>query len=217
MKKQNERGALIVEASIVFPVMFLIIFFMIFAGNAYLQKSRIEAITNHYAIMGAAYCADPQLSHVEDGKLPSVSELNVQPYRLFSFDGAGDIAGKVETLIDQSIKSMGTGLFRGMEPQDIKISADYSAGFLYSTFSVDVSYNIAIPIRLLGMDDFILYRVSSHTQMPVTDSVELIRNIDMVWDYMERLGLDEKVNGIRGKIDEVMGNVDKWFSNGKEK
>lgn len=30
----DERGALIVEASIVFPTMFLAIFFMLFVGNA---------------------------------------------------------------------------------------------------------------------------------------------------------------------------------------
>lgn len=34
----DERGALIVEASIVFPTMFLAIFFMLFVGNAYTQK-----------------------------------------------------------------------------------------------------------------------------------------------------------------------------------
>ena len=35
--KESERGMVIVEATIVFPVMFLVIFLMLFTGNAYLR------------------------------------------------------------------------------------------------------------------------------------------------------------------------------------
>ena len=71
--KKNESGVVFVEASVVFPVMFLVIFLMIYAGNAYLQKARVEAIVTEIAIDGAAYCADPMSRDVEAGKIPSVS------------------------------------------------------------------------------------------------------------------------------------------------
>ena len=43
-KIKNEKGALIVEASIVFPTMFFILMFLFVVGNAYVQKCRIEEI-----------------------------------------------------------------------------------------------------------------------------------------------------------------------------
>ena len=54
----DERGALIVEASIVFPTMFLAIFFMLFVGNAYTQKCKVEDIVVSAVLEGAAKCAD---------------------------------------------------------------------------------------------------------------------------------------------------------------
>lgn len=90
-KKKSESGMVIVEATIVFPVMFLVIFLMLFAGNAYLQKCRIESLVNSYALEAAAYCADPMVENAISGTFPSVSELHVYPYRYFDPNGVGDI------------------------------------------------------------------------------------------------------------------------------
>lgn len=205
MNKKHESGALIVEASIVFPVMFLVIFFMIFAGNAYLQKCRVEAIINQCAIDGASYCADPQLQSVEGGTVPSVDSLEVYPYRFFSSTGVGDVEGEMESLIREKVGQMSSGLFSGMKPEDFTVQANYSNGILYATFSVDASYKIKIPVRLLGEKENIHLEVDTHVEMPVSDSTELIRNIDMIWDYMERYGVAEK-------IDEMVTAAKEWFN-----
>lgn len=204
MKNKNERGALIVEASIVFPVMFLIIFFMIFTGNAYLQKCRVEAIINQYAIDGASYCADPQLQKVEGGSIPTLDNLEVYPYRFFSATGVGDVGGKMAGQITKRVSEMSSGLFSGMKPKDVDVQANYSNGILYATFSVDASYKIEIPVRLLGDTENISLVVTTHVEMPVSNSAELIRNIDMIWDYMEKYGLAEK-------IEEMVAAAKEWF------
>ena len=216
MKKENERGALIVEASIVFPVMFLIIFFMIFTGNAYLQKCKVESIIYQYALDGAAYCADPQLKTVEAGNLPSLEGLDVYPYRYFGSDNSGfgaDIAADVENQIYTQVTGLSTGLFSGMKPvvKRSDIEAVYVNHFLYATFSVDASYKIEMPIRLLGDEDNMCLEVSTHVEIPVSDSVEMVRNIDMIWDYMERLGIAEEVNKFKDKLTEAMNKVNEWF------
>lgn len=216
MKNKNENGALIVEASIVFPVMFLIIFFMIFTGNAYLQKCRVEAIINQYAIDGAAYCADPQLSSVESGTIPALEGLNVYPYRYFSSSNSGysaDIASDVENNIYKKVTGLSSGLFSGMKPIMSKgdISAVYNSGFIYATFSVDATYKIEMPIRLLGDDENMHLDISTHVEIPVSDSVEMIRNIDMVWDYMERFGVAEKIEEAKTKLEEALDKVNDWF------
>ncbi len=205
MKNKNERGALIVEASIVFPVMFLVIFFMIFAGNAYLQKCRVEAIINQCAIDGASYCADPQLQDVERGSIPSLDNLEVYPYRFFSTNGVGNVEGDMEEQIEDRVSDMSSGLFSGMKPKDFKVQANYTNGILYATFSVDASYKIKIPVRLLGETENIHLNVTTHVEMPVSNSAELIRNIDMIWDYMEKYGLAEK-------IEEMVAAAKEWFN-----
>lgn len=204
MNNKNERGALIVEASIVFPVMFLVIFLMIFAGNAYLQKCRVEAIINQCAIDGASYCADPQLQQVEGGSVPSLDSLEVYPYRFFDSTGVGDVEGDMETLIKKRVSNMSSGLFSGMKPTNFTVQTNYSSGILYATFSVDASYKIKIPVRLLGETENFHLDVTTHVEMPVSDSTELIRNIDMIWDYMEKYGIAEK-------IEEMVTAAKEWF------
>lgn len=211
MKNKNERGSVIVEASIVFPVMFLVIFFMIYAGNAYLQKCRVEAIVNKYALTGAAYCADPQLLYAEGGSIPSVSELEVYPYRFFSSTGAADVETEIEKRIKNKVTTMSSGLFAGMKPKNFTVQADYSNSFLYATFSVDASYKIEIPIRMLGDTENISLKIDTYVEMPVSDSVELIRNIDMIWDYMERFGVAEKIEEAKSKLEDALDKVNDWF------
>ena len=105
MKKITERGALIVEASIIFPIMFLVIFVMLYTGNAYLQKCRVESIINQCALDAAAYCADPQLKTIESGKIPTLEGLEVYPYRQFSATGVGDLETEMEPQTNSSISS----------------------------------------------------------------------------------------------------------------
>lgn len=216
MKKKHERGAMVVEATIVFPVMFLVIFFMIFTGNAYLQKCRVESIIGQYAIDGAAYCADPQLKTIEGGKLPTLEDLKTYPYRYFSTKNAGyasDIATEIENNIYNKVTNLSTGLFSGMKPIMNKgdIHAVYNSSFLYATFKVDAIYKIEMPIRLLGDKDNMKLEISTHVEVPVSDSVEMIRNIDMIWDYMERFGVADKINEAKGKLTEAFDKVNKWF------
>lgn len=202
--KKEESGMVIVEASIVFPVMFLVIFLMIFAGNAYLQKCRVDAFVNGFALDAAAYCADPMLDDIEGGTIPSLEGLNVYPYRYFDANGVGDIETEIRSQLDTKIRNMSTGLFSNMEPANIVVNTEYNNAFLYSTFSIDVEYKIVMPIRLLGDSENISLDIATHADMPVSDNAEFIRNIDMVEDYMEKYGIIEKIKEMAEKVKE-------WF------
>ena len=52
------------EATIVFPVCLIIIMMLLYLGNVYYQKSRIESIVVEAVLDGAAYSADPLLKAV---------------------------------------------------------------------------------------------------------------------------------------------------------
>ena len=85
------------------------------------------------------------------------------------------------------------------------VNTKYNNGFIYSTFSVDVEYKIQIPVRLLGASDFIYMNISSHADMPVSDTTEFIRNVNMIEDYMQKYGVTEK-------IEEMINKAKEWFN-----
>ena len=118
-KDRKESGMLVVEATLVFPIMFLIVFIMIVLGNAYFQKSKVEGIIAEMTFYGAAQCADPLTKLVQDsGKVPKYDEADyeLEPYR-YIFGNMDDIEKDVKEQICKKIKDMNTGLFKGMEPR----------------------------------------------------------------------------------------------------
>ena len=192
MKNKTEHGALIVEASIVFPVMFLVIFFLIYAANAYFQRCRIESIINECAIEAAAYCSDPYLQAVERNELPDMN-TKIKPYRRFGSGAASQVESDTKKQIEERIKQLDSGHFGGMKPQNVEVATHYHSQFLYATFSVDASYRIELPVKLWGAKKNSSLKFSTHVEMPVSDTTELIRNLDMVWDYMERYGVVDEI------------------------
>lgn len=213
-KKGRESGMVIVEATIVFPVMFLVIFLMIFAGNAYLQKCRVEALVSEMAIDGAAYCADPMLDEVESGTIPAHTTKDIiQPYR-YLIGGMNDVEAEIETNLTTKISELSTGLFSNMKPSSAVVDVKYNNGFIYSTFSVEVEYKIEIPVRLLGASDYIALQISTRSDIPVSDTTELIRNIDMIEDYMEKFGVKEKLEEGKAKVTEMVEKAKEWFNKG---
>lgn len=204
-RMNREKGMTIVEASIVFPVMFLVIFLMIFTGNAYLQKCKIESCANQLAIKGASYCADPLLKSVEGGRIPSHTAHNVYPYRYLFTGEIGNIESQIKSEFNTAISKIGSGVFRGMKPTSLETNVKYNNGFIYSTFSIAVQYKVKIPIKLLGAEDFLYMKIATCVDMPVSDSTEFIRNADMVEDYVQRTGWADK-------IQEVIDSATKWMS-----
>ena len=206
MKKiSDNRGTVIVEATFVFPIMFFVIFIMMVAGNAYFQKCRVENLVNKCAIDGAAYCADPLLEKTEEGKsAPSAAKLNVQPYRYIT-GGMKDIVSNIEERVTKEIKGLSTVFFWGMEPKNKGVKAKFNNHILYATFSLEVKYEVIIPIRYLFDNENMKMSYSTRIEVPVSDVPEFIRNVDMVEDYYERLnsGGDGNDKGLKERVDMI--------------
>ncbi len=200
---KSEKGVMIVEATIVFPVMFLVIFLMLTAGNAYLQKCKVESFANQLALDGAAYCADPLLQSVEGGKIPNAASLHVKPYRYF-IGGMDDTVSEMSDKATEDIENMHTGLFSGMRPKSKGISVSFNNQYIYSTFRVSFSYEIKMPVRLLFARDNIKMQFKTCADVPISDSMEFIRNVDMIDDYLE-------TSGVKGKIEDVINKAKEWF------
>ena len=75
--KKDERGSLIVEASIVFPVTFLVVIFLLFVGNMYYQRSKAQAIFTESVIGYAAEESNPMLAYYKNnGAMVTLSSDN---------------------------------------------------------------------------------------------------------------------------------------------
>ena len=103
IKKSQEDGEVtIVEAVFIFPIMFIVLIFLIYLGNAYYIKAQVESIVAREAVSGAAYCADPFLSYIKNnGKAPGINDLEktggvwIEPYRFLvgGFGGGNGMIG----------------------------------------------------------------------------------------------------------------------------
>jgi hypothetical protein len=200
----GERGLVIIEAVIVFPVMFLVVFFMIFWGNAYYTKSKAEAVTRRAAIAGAAYCADPMLPAVsESGGIPEFGAQDIEPYR---YIGGIDLAGgAVGAAFAKDVEAIGTGLFSGMGPRSPEYGIEFRNMIICAEVTADLTYTVPVPIRLLGMEDILSMRVSAHAQAPVPDAPELIRNVNMAEDFLLQTGAADKLKSAINGAKQFLG------------
>lgn len=212
---KSERGALIVEATIVFPVCFIIIIMLLYLGNVYYQKSRIEAIVVEATLDGAAYCADPLLrsiSESESNTVPDLGSVDYEPYRYVGgiFGGMDKIEDSVSNLITARIKGLSTGLFSGMKPTGYDtggLEVEYKSSFIASSISVNLEYKVEMPIRLLGDQENLSVKFHTHTEVPVSDSTEFIRNVNMVEDLLEVTGVERKIKESIKKLKEGFDNI----------
>ncbi len=198
---KDQKGVVIIEATIVFPVMFFVLFFLIYFGNVFYEKSQIDSFVTEYAILGSQYCSDPLLSQIKANNGVVPDEIDVQPYR-YLFGGMSDIEKSIADGLTNSINGE-SSFFKNMQPV-IKTTGGKIASFnnyvLYSTFSVDVKYQITFPIRFLGENTPKVITASSRAEIPIGDCAEFIRNTDMAIDFIEDTIVGEKIAGVFGKI-----------------
>lgn len=199
-KMKQERGAVaIVEASFVFPIVFLVLFLLIYLGNAYYLKSHVDSLVEQYAIKGAAQCADPYL---QSSALPTSSSVDVKPYR-YVFTGYMDtVASSIASSAQGKLKT--SGLFSNM-PMRVTSSADANMKIFFSTFVVEAEYTIKIPINLFGTEIDLL-KFNSRSEVPICDVGEFIRNVDMAVDFVEsNKAIQEGIGKVKSFLDKIGG------------
>ena len=215
-KIKNEKGLVIVEAAIVFPVMFFVLFFILFIGNMYYEQAKVDSIVLTYATKGAQYVADPNLYSMDHGyTVPtSVRDVDVNPYRYITggaFDGViAEIERKVSDEVSDKITNSSL-IFFGNEKTRVLNNdiATFKNYVLYSTFVVQVNYEIKFPIRFLGESSPTIMKLSSRAEVAVNDVPEFIRNVDMVVDLVEDTGVGKGVANMFKKINSFIDKFSK--------
>lgn len=208
-KIEEDKGAVMtVEATFVFPILFFVLFFLIYFGNAYYVKSNVDYVVNRYAIQGAAECADPQLkSIIESKSVPKNVKSRNYPYRYITSGYGSTVAGEMQSKIKDEIKF--TGFFKKMHPTNVDCKVKFNNKFFYQTLKVDVTYDIKFPIRLIFFNKATVLSLCSSAEAPLGDGSELVLNTNLVIDMIEHTGVDEKFNEL---VDKLKTGVSKFFN-----
>lgn len=211
MKKilNDNSGVVIVEASIVFPIMLFVILMMLYMGNIYYQQAKLNSVVDVAAIKGAAYCADPMLDDIEKrGSVPKTNN-DVQPYRYLF--GVSDVESKMQKYVIDQYKNAGDGFFDSMAPvaSTINCEANFNNSVIMYSFTVEATYDIKVPLRFMGTEAPTIVSLSAKATAPVNDNGEFINNLDMALDYYESSGLSKKVSAVTDKIKDFFSKFGK--------
>lgn len=219
-KIQDETGAMIVEAAIVFPVMFFVLFFIIFIGNMYYEQAKVDDIVLKNAVKGAQLVADPIQAYMEsnNGSLPAdITQMpDIEPYRyiLGSLSDTGSIA-QIENKISQNVidEINDTSLIffdnskANVLGTDNEKIAHFKTYVVYSTFVVQVNYEIKFPFRFLGNENATIFKLSSRAEATVNDAPEFIRNVDMAVDLFEGTAAGNTIKGVFNKMNDFIRKI----------
>lgn len=213
-KITNEKGAIIVEATIVFPVMFFVLLFIIFIGNIYYEQAKVDEIVLKYAVKGAECVADPfQYDLEKTNAVPTNTEdLDVEPYRYILgslTDGSiSNVENKISQEVKDEINSTSLSFFSNSKATVVGHDNDKIATFknyvVYSTFIVQVNYDVQLPIAFLGESGPTILTMSSRAEVPVSDTPEFIRNVDMAVDLLDGTTVGDTITSIFEKVNDFI-------------
>lgn len=204
MKKymKKEQGSLVIEAAFVYPIMFFVIIFLIYMGNMFYLKSRVESCVNAVAIKGAAYFADPLLEVIETSGVPDGEHVSLQPYRYLNVFNNGNDISDGEAEIREGINT--AGFFAGMTPRVVSVTPEIHNYVIYQTYEVNVEYVLEFPIKFIFQDEKYALDCTAHAEIPVVDSGEFLRNTDMAIDFIQRSETGQKaLDGLTGAVEKL--------------
>ena len=214
----DERAAIFVESAIVFPVMFFVLLFIMYIGNLYYVQARIDSLTQSYAIRGAEYAANPYQENIDKGEpVPTdINKLDIEPYRYIlgpiSKGKIGSIEDSLSKALKEDMNKDNLFLFNGQKITNITTDnknklCEWHNYVVYSSFVVQVNYEIKFPIRFLMEKEPVIARLSSRSEVSVNDAPEFIRNLDMTADLLDGSSTMKTIKSIFKKIQSFIDKV----------
>lgn len=216
-KRRNDSGVIIIEATIVFPVMFIVLFLIMFIGNSYYERAKVDAIVAEYAIMGAQSIVNPiQYQMIMHNTVPTdIGDTDFDPYRyLLGEVDPNSFMQDVEREIAQRIKDdieNNSLIFSGTMVPQVTSKEDDMAEFnnyvLYATFETQVEYEIHFPIKMMGAKSAPVMKLRSRSEVSVNDVAEFMRNTDTIIDIFN---LDSGGKPDKGLFSNLLSFFDKF-------
>lgn len=197
-KPAGSPGMIVVEAVFVYPVVFMVLAVILFLGDVYYQRARVEAIVLDASIRGASQVATASLPKISFDPATGRGVLNPQdirndPYR-YIFDSpqgtsTDDALKGTQALVDELLPASAS--FFGLAPEFDGKSAKvvYESKVIRGEVSVSAVYGIRVPVhKALIPEGEVSLELNARATSSVTPMGELVRNIDMMDDLYEASG-----------------------------
>ena len=211
---KSEKGSMsLVEATIVFPIVFIVVFMMIVLGNIYYIHSRIQFEVVHAAIDAASAAENPmQVKILKDGGIPHKIEdkAAIKPYRHILSGHGNEVAQEMEDLLISRISKIKEySIIKSIAPEAINPDVAYESSIIMSQIKVSYDYNIPMPIKYPFSNKTLKVHYYDEYTILVGDPAEFVRNMSMFTDIVER---SEGMSGFFGKIKDVAEKIGKFIN-----
>lgn len=211
--KENEKGAvLLVEAAIVFPIVFLVVFFIISLGNTYYIMAYMDSVANENAVLAANYASNETLIEIYKSGY-NLTDHDIDPYKYTVSD---TVTNYINSKISSEVNNESNTILSSMAPFSIKGAEgsnkylDYEWGLFSSTFKVEITYKVSM-IPLLKSFGITTAEYKSVATANINDNVEFIRNLDLLRDIFTDFTQTEQgsrlVNKAAGKVKEIISKL----------
>lgn len=212
-KTKDETGAaLVIEMSVVFPIVVLVIGFLIYMGCYVLQGITMYSDAQRVAVAASRELACPGYDEIYNtyGGVTTTADFNIEEGTSIAAALIKSIVEKHEPyryLLNNSLSSQEkTNLERDLKKlvtdsafiSSSNISATVDAvpsGVLIKKVKVNVKKSISTPqiLQHLGLTNSL--DISVTAVAAVSDNTEFVRNTDMVCDLASYMFTDLKING----------------------
>jgi hypothetical protein len=222
--KDLNRGSVILEGTFMYPLVFAVLFFVIFLGDTYYKEAQIQNYTAAASLDGAATMSSPtdvRLIKNSDGTYSypsyssgsSVPEVNPFRYIIGAFSSisgcrANDTTNAIASDLNRKIQK--ASLFGLQGAHDV--SVEYCPGIMFGDFRVRVNYNTIVPFYtpFTFANPNMTNTASAIT--PVSSISEFMRNVDFVEDLIlpNANTYAEKATGVLESVNSAIGGVAKF-------
>ena len=203
----NEKGAMFVEASFVFPIMILIIIAMYYASIMAYERAALQSGVESTALLYKNSYSDDYIdigSNVTASKeedMVSYDNLNTQeslkfnnPYDCIFMTKDGTVKA---TLNNGLFKSITGYLFWG---NTLNVEVNHENYIVYKKVSITATETAKLPLdfSIIGLPNE--YKISATATAMVNDTDEFIRDTDLVMNVVKRTKLWQSISKFGEKI-----------------
>lgn len=212
----KENASVVLENIIIMPIVFTMVFALIFMGFVEYQKSVMDAAVYRGALKASKMIANPHYFDSIEGENPNdpdVSGYNLKknietykdnkPYRYLATDT--QLKNSVISVEEDIKKYIGDMKLFDDNPSDrVQIDIQPDNKFLYQTVTVTASQSFEVPIAF-GVFNPVAMELHSRAEVLVTDGAEFIRNTDLALELA--IKASEQL-----KVPEMLDRVKQFFN-----
>lgn len=205
---KRNKGSMTVEASLIFPVIFLAIIALIYITVFLYEQAYVKSIADRAAERGAAIWKNPKSDmYIGLVKLNDFKEND--PYWRIADTNKATKEAKIESYIETSLKKYSIFLMRdkdgNMDKNQVTVDAQVRNYVVYKKLTVNVKKKFKLPIgnalSAFGLDNIV--EISAKSEALINEPAEFIRSTDFAMDVGKRI--DDATGNRMEKVKDKLG------------